>query len=140
MKEFSVRRYTRISVIQALYAWQISKNKIVEIEMQFLMDLNHNFVDNIYFRELYLGSTTHVKELDKLILPNITRSLNMIGYVEHAILRLAIFELLYQKYVPYKVIINEAVELGKIFGTEKSYKFINSVLDKVGMQIRLNKK
>ncbi|MCR3755072.1 MAG: Transcription antitermination protein NusB [Candidatus Westeberhardia cardiocondylae] len=135
-----IRRHTRMHVVQFLYAWQISHNKITEVDIEFLISLNKQNVDIVYFRKLYFGSIMYIEILDKLIFPYTTRSLYEVGYVERSILCLALFEFVYQKNVPYKVIINEAIELSKIFGSQKSYKFTNKILDKIGINIRPNKK
>ncbi|MGP1955248.1 MAG: transcription antitermination factor NusB, partial [Arsenophonus sp. NC-QC1-MAG3] len=77
------------------------------------------------------GVLTHVLELDKKMAPYLSRHLEKVGQVEKAVLRLAIFELYYRDDVPYKVSINEAIELAKVFGAEESHKFINGALNKV---------
>ncbi|MCR3754730.1 MAG: transcription antitermination protein NusB [Candidatus Westeberhardia cardiocondylae] len=133
------RRYTRICVIQLLYAWQISHNKITKVDIEFLMLLNKRKIDIMYFNELYCGAIICLEKLDQIISSYVHRSYKSIGYVERSILCLAVFELLYQKNVPYRVIINEAIELSKMFGSQRSYKFTNKVLDKIGEKIRPNK-
>ena len=82
----------------------------------------------------------NAKELDKLMVPYLSRQLKELGYVEYAVLRIALFELSQCQDVPYKVAINEAIELAKTFGAEDSHKFINGVLDKIAPKIRPNRK
>ncbi|UVK77969.1 MAG: transcription antitermination protein NusB [Sodalis sp. Fse] len=136
----SARRRARGCAVQALYSWQVSHNDILDIEVQFLTEQDMADVDVAYFRELYAGAATNASDLDKLMAPYLSRQLEELGYVEHAVLRIALFELSKRQDVPYKVAINEAIELAKTFGAEESHKFINGVLDKAASQIRPNKK
>lgn len=136
----AARRRARECAVQALYSWQLSHNDITDIEVQFLAELDTTDVDVAYFRKLYAGTATNAKELDKLMAPHLSRQLEELSYVERAVLRIAIFELSKRRDIPYKVTINEAIELTKTFGCEESYKFINGVLDKVAPEIRPNRK
>ncbi|MGL9769185.1 MAG: transcription antitermination factor NusB [Sodalis sp. (in: enterobacteria)] len=138
--KLAARRRARECAVQALYSWQLSHNDIADIEVQFLAEQNTSDIDVDYFRELCIGAATNAQELDKLMSPYLSRTLERLGYVEHAVLRIALFELSKRQDVPYKVAINEAVELAKIFGAEESYKFINGVLDKLAPHIRSNRK
>lgn len=136
----AARRRARECAVQALYAWQLSHNDIAEIEAQFLAEQDVTDVDIAYFRELYSGTATHAAEMDQLMAPYLSRQLDELGHVERAILRLALFELSKRQDVPYKVAINEAIELAKTFGAEESHKFVNGVLDKAAPAIRPNRK
>ncbi|CUX96478.1 transcription antitermination factor NusB [Candidatus Doolittlea endobia] len=138
--KLAARRRAREGAVQALYSWQLSRNNIVDIAVQFLSEQETSNVDVTYFRELYTGAATHAQELDKLMMPYLSRQLEKIGNVERAVLRIALFELSKRQDIPYKVAINEAIELAKTFGAEDSHKFINGVLDKVAPKIRPNKK
>ncbi|MGL4861443.1 MAG: transcription antitermination factor NusB [Enterobacteriaceae bacterium] len=132
----STRRRARECAVQALYCWQISNNSIQDIEQQFIADEHLQGADTTYFHQLFAGVTANVDELDELMSPCLSRKLDELGQVEKAILRLALYELSRRQDVPYKVAINEAIELAKIFGAEESHKFINGVLDKVAPQVR----
>lgn len=132
----TARRRARECAVQALYSWQLSRNNIDDIEVEFLSELDMKEVDVAYFRELFLGVATSTNELDKLMIPFLSRPLEDLGYIEYAVLCIALFELNKRHDIPYKVVINEAIELSKIFGAEGSYKFINGVLDKFNPQIR----
>ncbi|MGP1930284.1 MAG: transcription antitermination factor NusB [Arsenophonus sp. ET-YP4-MAG3] len=127
----AARHRARECIIQAIYSWQLSGNNIKDIEIEFLSNQNMFDVDMIYFSELLIGISINVCELDKKITPYLSRKFNEIGQIEKAVLRLAMFEFCYRDDIPYKVIINEAVELAKIFGAEESHKFINGALDKI---------
>lgn len=132
----AARRRARECAVQALYSWQISKNDIADVELEFLTEQDTKDVDITYFRELFSGAATHASELDKLMAPYLSRSLNELGQIEKAILRVAMYELSKRHDVPYKVVINEAIELGKVFGAEDSHKFVNGVLDKAAPKVR----
>ncbi|WP_409310137.1 transcription antitermination factor NusB [Pectobacterium sp. B1J-3] len=136
----AARRRARECAIQALYSWQLSQNDIADIEHQFLSEQDVKDVDITYFRELLAGVATQAEKLDQLMVPFLSRQLDELGQVERAILRLAMFELSKREDVPYKVAINEAIELAKIFGAEDSHKFVNGVLDKAAPTVRRNKK
>jgi N utilization substance protein B len=135
----AARRRARECAVQALYSWQLSKNDIADVELQFLTEQDVKDVDITYFRELLSGVATSADQLDALMAPYLSRQLEELGQVERAILRLALFELSKRQDVPYKVAINEAIELAKTFGAEDSHKFVNGVLDKAGPHIRTKK-
>ncbi|EHD22752.1 MULTISPECIES: transcription antitermination factor NusB [Brenneria] len=136
----AARRRARECAVQALYSWQLSNNDIADIEHQFLSEQDVKDVDITYFRELLAGVATQAETLDRLMAPFLSRQLDELGQVERAILRLAIFELSKRDDVPYKVAINEAIELAKVFGAEDSHKFVNGVLDKAAPSVRKGKK
>ncbi|AIA70088.1 N utilization substance protein B [Pectobacterium atrosepticum SCRI1043] len=136
----AARRRARECAVQALYSWQLSKNDIADVEHQFLSEQDVKDVDITYFRELLAGVATQAEKLDQLMAPFLSRRIDELGQVEKAILRLAMFELSKREDVPYKVAINEAIELAKIFGAEDSHKFVNGVLDKAAPSVRKGKK
>lgn len=132
----AARHRARECAVQAIYSWQLSGNSIADVEEEFLTEQDMSNVDVPYFRELLNGVSTHMSELDKKMAPYLSRQLEELGQVEKAVLRLAMFELCYRNDVPYKVAINEAIELAKVFGAEESHKFINGALDKVVVTVR----
>jgi len=136
----AARRRARECAVQALYSWQLSKNDIADVEHQFLSEQDVKDVVITYFRELLAGVATQAEKLDQLMAPFLSRQIEELGQVEKAILRLAMFELSKREDVPYKVAINEAIELAKIFGAEDSHKFVNGVLDKAAPSVRKGKK
>lgn len=127
----SERRKARRLAVQAIYSWQLSGNNIADVEHEFLTEQNVNGVDVTYFRELFSGAATKKTQLDELIVPHLERPLDEVDPIEKAVLRLAVYELTFRKDVPYKVVINEAIELAKSFGAEESHKFVNGILDKL---------
>jgi len=113
----------------------LSHNDIADVEYQFLAEQDVKDVDVLYFRELLSGVATNSAYLDGLMKPYLSRQLEELGQVEKAVL-----ELSKRDDVPYKVAINEAIELAKTFGAEDSHKFVNGVLDKAAPVIRPRKK
>ncbi|MBL4942694.1 MAG: transcription antitermination factor NusB [Colwellia sp.] len=132
----SPRRKARELAVQAIYSWQISKNSVDDIEVNFISDNSKRRFDIDYFQQLLRGVTNSVNELDLAITPHVDRPLEDIDHVEKAILRVAVFELSDCQDVPYRVVINEAIELAKLFAADDSHKFINGVLDKTVKLIR----
>lgn len=134
------RRKARECIIQVLYSWQISKNNIHYIISQFLEEKNIKKIDIHYFHEIIIGIVKNCKYIDELIRPFLSRTLEEVGQIEKSILRLSFYELLKRLDIPYRVSINESIELAKSFGAEDSHKFINGVLDKAAWKIRIHKK
>jgi len=132
----SPRRKARELAVQAVYSWQISQNPVNEIEVNFIADNSKRRFDIEYFQQLLRGVTNSVAELDLAISPHVDRPLDDIDHVEKAILRVAVFELSECQDVPYRVVINEAIELAKSFAADDSHKFVNGVLDKAVKLIR----
>ncbi|WP_343188124.1 transcription antitermination factor NusB [Buchnera aphidicola (Ceratoglyphina bambusae)] len=133
------RRRARECAVQLLYSWQISKNYIKDLETQFIEDQKTEDVDIIYFHEIISGISKHYLYLDNLIKKYIAKKINTIGQIEKAILRISFYELTKRYDIPYKVAINEGIELAKHFGNDKSYKLINGILDKAAHCIRTKK-
>jgi N utilization substance protein B len=132
----SPRRKARELAVQAIYSWQISQNSVTDIEVNFLTDNSKRRFDIEYFQQLLRGVTEKVSQLDEAISPHVDRPLEDVDHVEKAILRVAIYELMDCKDVPYRVVINEAIELAKSFAADDSHKFVNGVLDKVVKLVR----
>ena len=132
----SPRRKARELAVQAVYSWQISKNSVSDIEVNFITENSKRRFDIEYFQQLIRGVTSSVSELDLAISPHVDRPLDDIDQVEKAILRVAIYELSDCQDVPYRVVINEAIELAKLFAADDSHKFVNGVLDKAVKLIR----
>lgn len=139
-KPFSVnprdRRWARRFCLQALYQWEITHQDIAVIEAQFLQDENIERVDLAYFKELVSGVIEQLEFIQSYIKRYVDRPISEIDPIELSILRMAIYELLKRPDVPYKVIVNEALELGKAFGATDGYKFVNGILDKAAREIR----
>lgn len=132
----SDRSRARRYAVQALYEWQVSGNSPKEIEQQFLIEHHSRKFDRAYFNELLNGVCTQVEELDAEISPLTDRPYDELGVVEKSILRLGCFELKNRIDIPYRVIINEAIELTKTFGADKAHKFVNATVDKLAEALR----
>ncbi len=109
---------------------------MTDVEVNFITDNAKRRFDIEYFQLLLRGVTTNVNELDSAISPHVDRPIDDIDQVEKAILRVAVFELTDCQDVPYRVVINEAIELAKSFAADDSHKFVNGVLDKVVKLVR----
>jgi N utilization substance protein B len=132
----AARRKARILALQAVYSWQLSGNSIADIEQQMLIENDVSKVDVEYFKDLARGVAINVKQLDELVKPHLSRPFEDLDEVECAVIRLSAYELKFREDVPYKVAINEGIELAKIFGAEDSHKFVNGVLDKAVKAVR----
>lgn len=135
-KKPSARRRARECATQTLYAWEVAKNPPEEIEFSFLIDHQEETkgVDLPYFRRLFRQTLEQLETIDDALRPALDRNINELDYIERAVLRLATYELLFEQDVPYRVVINEAIEVAKAFGAEDSHKYINGVLDKIAVQ------
>lgn len=127
----AMRHKARHFALQAIYQWQMTGDKAAEIEKQFLEDQPIRGTDLEYLHDLIAGVVENYEELDELFSPFTSRPLDDLDLVDKAILRLATFELTYRQEIPFKVVINEAIELAKSFAQQDSHKFVNGVLDKV---------
>ena len=134
----TARRNARQYALQAMYQWQISATPIREIEMEFLVHHIKQKTDLDYFKELIHSIPEYQEELDTLMTPHLSRPLAELDPIELAILRLSIYELSKRLDVPYRVAINEALELTKKFGSIEGYKFVNGILDQVARKLRID--
>ena len=125
------RHGARRSALHALYQFHITGKPILDVAAEVLADPHTGMLDVEYFQELTQGAVTHIDALDALIAPVTDRPLNEISPIELSILRVAVYELTHCLQTPYRVVINEAIELAKKYGAEDSHKYINGVLDKI---------
>lgn len=133
----TARRNARYYALQALYQWQIAQTPIAEIEADFLIQhIRKKNTDRDFFRELVQSIPKIVDELDHEMEPFLSRPLQELDPVELTILRLGIYELAHRPDIPYRVSINESLELTKQFGSVEGYKFVNGILDQVAHKIR----
>ena len=125
------RRRARRLLLQALYQWQMSGADEADIEMQFQEDPGFGRVDRIFFHEVLRGVIASCEALDECLAPLLDRKVTDLDYVELALLRMGVYELCHRLDVPFKVVIDEAVALARVFGAEGSHGYINGVLDAV---------
>ena len=130
------RKQARKAAIQALYQWQMAEQNISDIETQFREERQNSKIDFDYFSELLHAIPAQVDEIDALIEPHVDRTMKEVNPVELAILRMSVYELKHRLDIPYRVVINEAIELTKQFGADQGFKFVNSILDKLSNSLR----
>lgn len=130
------RRQARSLALQALYQWQMSGNSVTDIEAQFRAEQDVSRADLTLFADLLHGIPGAVTELDEQLLPLLDRKLEDLDPIELTVLRIGGYELKERIEVPYKVAINESVNLAKTFGATDSHKYVNGVLDKLARILR----
>jgi N utilization substance protein B len=130
------RGKSRRLAMQAIYQWQMTGDNITEIKQQFFDENNMSLVDSEYFSELVSGVASSISALDPLLVKNMSRDIESVDPVERSILRLATYEFVNRLDVPYRVVINEAVNITKEYCAENSHTFVNAVLDKVAKEVR----
>ena len=130
------RSKAREFAVQAVYQWQMSGNELTDILHQFAEDKKPKTYEAEYFQDLLRGVVTNLTELDAMLAPLVDREVEKIDPVERAILRLGAYELQHHMEIPYRVVINEAVEMAKLFGAEQGHKYVNGVIDKLAQKIR----
>ena len=129
------KQRSRARLVQALYQWLVSGENIKQIEQQFL-NQKEGKISKAFFSNLLLNIPKNIAALEDIINPTLDRDIGELGPTEKAILYLGVYELMFQPEVPYKVVINEAVELAKLYGAEGSFKLVNSSLDKIALELR----
>ncbi len=130
------RSLARERAMQALYQWQMTGQNLADIEQQFLDEQDMKSVDKGYFKELLHEVPKHIGEFDELSKDLLSRPIEQVDPVERAILRIGLYELQQRVDIPYRVVINEAVELAKNYGAEAGHKFVNGTLDKAAKSLR----
>jgi N utilization substance protein B len=129
----TAKRQARQIALQALYAWQISGGDPLEAARGIE---EFDQADRRFIEALVVGVRDRVAELQKLITPHLDRELGRLSPVERSILYIGAFELVAHPKTPFKVVLNEAVELGKSFGGTEGHRFVNGVLEKVAVALR----
>lgn len=134
--DLAARSRARRRALQAIYAWQMSGNSMAKVAEEFRHEQDMEVADLGYFEDLLRGINEHCAELDASLAPYLDRDVAQVDPIERAALRLAAYELRYRIDVPYRVVINEAIEVTKRFGAEHGHTYINGVLDKLAAQTR----
>ncbi len=130
------RRKSRELVLKAVYRGMLNTGELKQIILDAQEDPEYIKADEAYFKNLLAGVSEKITELDNQISIFIDRKLEELSPVEHAILRISSFELMFDMSIPYRVAINEGVELAKLYGGVDGHKYINGVLDKVAASAR----
>ena len=134
--DLTARSRARRRAAQALYAWQIGGNPMRDVIEEFRHEQDMEIADLDYFEDLLRGVEKHCAELDAGLAPWLDRDMAQVDPIERAILRLAAYELRHRPDVPYRVVLNEAVEVAKRFGAEHGHTYVNGVLDKAAREWR----
>jgi N utilization substance protein B len=130
------RKHARNKVLQALYQWQISGEDLDWIKQHYMEEQGVSAGDEAYFLELLYQIPAEVKLLDETYRKFITNSEDRVDPIERNILRIATYEFIHHLEIPYRVVINEAVNLARTYGADEGHKFVNGVLDPLSRQIR----
>ncbi|SIP89438.1 transcription antitermination factor NusB [Solilutibacter tolerans] len=130
------RTRARRRAMQALYAWQMSGGNAQQVIAQFAHEQAHEIADLEYFEDLVRGVMQHEAALDAGLLPHLDRKVSEVDPVERAVMRIAAYEFKHRVDVPYRVVINEAIETVKRFGAEHGHTYVNGVLDKLAAEWR----
>ena len=132
----SARRRAREFALQGLYQWQLTGHDVAAIEAQLHEVTGFDKADRELFAALLRGAVHEAPRLQDMLAPHLDRRIEALSPVERAILLLATFELAHHPETPYRVVLNEAIELAKDYGGTEGHKYVNGVLDKVAVQIR----
>jgi len=132
----SARKKARHMLVQALYQWQLSGTSINAIEAQYMAEKGMAKADSDFFRELLHEIPAKLDELDAAYREFLDRDPGALDPISLAVLRIGVYELLHRVDVPYRVVINESVNLAKTFGPTDAYKYINGIVDRVAARAR----
>jgi len=136
MSSKSARRRSREFALQGVYQWLISGNSVPQIEEQLQQSAGFEKADADLFAALMRGALEAPADIEAEFAPYVDRPVAELSPIERAVLTLATYELKHHIEVPYKVVINEAIELTKSYGGTDGHRFVNGVLDKVAAQLR----
>lgn len=129
------RRKARELALQGLYQWRVSGNAPEAVLPQLAEAPEYSAADDEYLREVFEGAIASRDELEQVLGSKLDRKLTELSPVEHSVLLLAAFELIHKPDIPYRVVINEAVELAKRYGGTDGHKYVNGVLDKLAASL-----
>ncbi|MAM87790.1 MAG: transcription antitermination factor NusB [unclassified Hahellaceae] len=135
-KTSKLRQEARRLLLQALYQRILSNDPVSAIESQFMADNDLKSFDTVYFHDVFIGISQNAKAIDEAFEPLLDRRLQDVDPIELSVLRLACYELKFRLDVPYKVVINEAIDLAKSFGGTDGHKYVNGVVDKLAARLR----
>lgn len=136
----AARSRSRRRALQALYAWQIQPRPMTKVIAEFEHEQEMEIADLDYFNDLLMGVERECKGIDAALAPFLDRPLEQVDPIERGVLRIAAYELLHRIDVPYKVVINEAIEIARRFGADFGHTYVNGVLDKAAGEWRAAEK
>lgn len=132
----SARHRSREFALQGVYQWLLAKNSPADIAKDIELFRGYDKCDTLYFRDLLEGAIHHAEAIERDLAPCLDRPVDQLSPIERAVLMIAGCEFLRHPEVPYRVVINEAVELAKSFGGTDGYKYVNGVVDKLAATMR----
>ncbi|HEY0309849.1 MAG TPA: transcription antitermination factor NusB [Luteimonas sp.] len=130
------RSRARRRALQAVYAWQVAGGAAQQVIAQFAHEQAKEIADLEYFEDLVRGVLRLAPSLDEALSAFVDRGMEQVDQVERAALRIAAYELLHRPDIPYRVVINEAIDSTKRFGSEHGHTYVNGVLDKAAAEWR----
>ena len=130
------RSKAREAALKGLYQWKLSGEDAATIASQFGEDEDFQKLDRDYFSRLLKGAISEAQKLQESLQPHLDRPFSELSPVESAILLIGAYELEHQIDIPYRVVINEAVELAKLYGGTDGHRYVNGVLDKLASRLR----
>lgn len=130
------KRRARRLALQALYQWQMTQQEPYEIDAQFRVIQNMDRVDVEYFSAIFKGVVEHAEELDALFVGYLDREVSALNPVELVIIRLGTYELKYSLELPWKVVLDEAINMGREYGSTDGHKYVNGILNQVARDVR----
>lgn len=130
------RRNARRYAMQALYLWQFNQLPAPDLIVDFIDEHDMSATDIDYFSHLVTNALKHLQEVDDIMRPCLSRDLSELNPVELAVLRLAVYEFKYRLDIPYRVVINEAIDLTNEYGADQGFRFVNGVLDALAPKLR----
>lgn len=131
-----LRSRARRRAVQAIYAWQISGGNGQSLVAQFAHEQAREVADLAYFEALVHGVLDNRRDIDQALAPYLDRTIEEVDAIERAVLRLSAYELRFRADIPYRVVINEAIESAKRFGSEHGHTYVNGVLDRAAVEWR----
>ena len=137
MSKTKAKQKARKLLVQALYSWELGGTDLQTIEVNFHLENDMSKIDTDLFKKVLYEVPKNLAKIDEAYQPYLDREQDQLDPVSRAVLRIATYELLFSIEVPYKVAINEGVNLAKTFGPTDAYKFINGVLDRVAARARV---
>jgi len=135
-EHLAAKRRARKRLVQALYQWQLNESPASDIIAQFLLEQDMGKVDQAFFQQTLKAIITNMDEIKSIYEPLMERSTYAVGEVEKAIMMIGIYEFKNHLETPYKVILNEAIELAKTYGGDGAHTFINGTLHKASVNLR----
>ena len=129
-ERFEPRKRARRRALQAIYQWQMTGQEAAEILGQFRTAQDLSMIDEEHFEKLLYGVTTDKEVLNDALQPFLDRPMEQVDVMERVVLRIGAWELLNCPELPFRVILDESVDLARRFGSEQGHSYVNAVLDK----------